>query len=78
MERLFEYNSEPNEQDIGNIFEEEHVLDNVEHIIFVSEITEKEILRVVRALKQDKSAGPDGIVPGLFISCIGINIINLA
>ena len=70
FERLFEYNGEPNEQDIINIFEEEPVLDDVEDFIFNSEITEEEILRVVRALKQEKSAGPDSIVPGLFINCI--------
>ena len=52
FERLFEYNGELNEQDIINIFEEEPVLDDVEDFIFNSEITEEEILRVVRALKQ--------------------------
>ena len=70
FERLFEYNGEPNEGDIINIFEEEPVLDDVEDFIFNSEITEEEILRVVRALKQEKSASPDSIVPGLFINCI--------
>ena len=70
FERLFEYNGEPNEQDIINIFEEEPVLGDVEYFIFNSEITEEEILRVGRALKQEKSAGPDSIVPALFINCI--------
>ena len=39
------------------------MLDDVEYFIFNSKITEEEILRVVRALKQEKSAGPDSIVP---------------
>ena len=45
-------------------------MDEIEDIIFNSEITEEEILREVRALKEDKSAGPDGIVSSLFILCI--------
>ena len=40
------------------------MVNDVEDFIFNSEITEEEILRVVRALKQEKSAGPDSIVPG--------------
>ena len=70
FERLFEYNGETNEKDIINIFVEEPVLDDVEDFIFNSEVTEEEILRVVWALKQEKSAGPDSIVSGLFINCI--------
>ena len=46
------------------------MLDDVKDFIFNSEITEEDILRVVRALKQEKSAGPGTIVPGLFINCI--------
>ena len=41
FERLFEYNGEPNEQDIINIFEEEPVLDDVDDFIYNSEITER-------------------------------------
>ena len=44
--------------------------DEIEDVIFYSEITEEEMLREVRALKEDKCAGPDGIVPSLFIHCI--------
>ena len=63
FERLFEYIGEPYEQDIINTFEEEPVLDDVEDFIFNSEITEEEILRVVRALEQEKSAGPEKYCP---------------
>ena len=42
-------------------------MDEIEDVIFNSEITEEEILREVRALKEHKSAGPDGIVSSLFI-----------
>ena len=45
-------------------------MDEIEDVIFNSEITEEEILREVRALKEDNSAGPDGIVSSLFIHCI--------
>ena len=45
-------------------------MDEIEDVIFNSEITEEESLREVRALKEDKSAGPDGIVSSLFIHCI--------
>ena len=71
FEGLFEYIDAPNyhENDM-HIFEEPPELDDLEDFVFNSEITEEEILRVVRALKPDKSAGPDNIVPGLFINCI--------
>ena len=45
-------------------------MDEIEDVIFNSEITEEEILREVRAFKEHKSAGPDGIVSSLFIHCI--------
>ena len=68
FERLFEYNDEPNERENEiQFFEEPPELDDVEDFIFNSEITQEEILWLVQALKIDKSAGPDNIVPGLFI-----------
>ena len=71
FERLFEYIDEPNERENEiQFFEESPELDDVEDFIFNSEITQEEILRVVQALKIDKSAGPDNIVPGLFIHSI--------
>ena len=45
-------------------------MDEIEDVNFNSEITEEEILREVRALREHKSAGPDGIVSSLFIHCI--------
>ena len=64
---IFECNTGPDEQGIKNMFEEEPIADEIKDFIFNSEITEEEILRTVRTLKEDKSAGPDGIVPGVFI-----------
>ena len=49
---------------ICTLFEEPPELYDLEDFVFNSEITEDEILRVVRALKPDKSAGPDNIVAG--------------
>ena len=67
FEQLFEYNDAPNEHENNiDIFEEPPELNDVEDFVFNSEITEEEILKFVKALKPDKSAGPDNIVPGLF------------
>ena len=71
FEQIFEHKDEVGEQDIlNNLFDDEPVMDEIEDVIFNSEITEEEILREVRTLKEDKSAGPNGIVSSLFIHCI--------
>ena len=49
---------------INDLFEEEPTADEIEDLIFNSEITEEGILRAVRALKDEKTAGLDGFVPG--------------
>ena len=67
MKKLFECNTDPDEQNIYNIVEEKPIADETENFILSTDITEDEILRAVRALKVDKSAGPDVIVPGLFL-----------
>lgn len=60
-------------EELNHIFEEEPVIDDIENFIVNSEITEEEILRVIQVLKEDKSAGTDGIALGLFyILCCAI------
>ena len=68
FEQLFEYIGEPTEQDFINIFEEKPVLDYVDDFCFNSKITEEEIFKSCSGIKQDKAAGPDSSVPGLFIN----------
>ena len=62
FEQLFDYKDEAGEPDINNRFDDEPVMDEIEDVIFNSEITEEKCLRAVWALKEDKSAGLDGIV----------------
>ena len=47
FEKLFEWNTDPDEQTVYNIFEEEPIADEIEDFIFNSDITEDEILSVV-------------------------------
>ena len=72
FENLFKQDDTVSDQNIDDLFEEEPAADEIEDSIFNSEITEEEILRAVRSLKEEKAAGPDGIVPGLFIHSIDL------
>ena len=40
--------------------------------IFKESISDDEILHAVKYLRKEKSAGPDGILPKIFIACIDI------
>ncbi|MEW8548219.1 MAG: reverse transcriptase family protein [Candidatus Thiodiazotropha sp.] len=49
-------------------------MDDVEQVVFNSPITEEEILKSVKSMKESKSAGLDNLPPGIFIHCIDIII----
>ena len=68
FEQLFlKYNLQEVENNI--LADDEHIqdLDEIEDQIFNSEITDEEIIQSVKRLKENKSAGPDEIPPGVFI-----------
>ena len=74
MEHFESLFSDPNrnENDQNEELQIEEPNDEIENLIFNSEITEDEVLVAVKHLKRGQSAGPDDLLPEFLIECIEI------
>ena len=75
MERLTHFENlfaNPDENDAFKNIEIEEPDDEIEELIFNSEITADEIVFAVKSLKAGKFPGPDGIIPEMFMNILEV------